>query len=497
MTHREIERSYTPPAEGELPDLTQLPGVARIVGPDVAELRATYFDTADLALTRAGVSLRRREGGPDEGWHLKVPAGSGRDEVQLPLTPELEPPRDLVDVVLAWTRGAPLEQVATIRTRRTTYPLLDDAGAVLAEVADDEVTGNAADGEPPVVWREWEVEIVDGRDDLLSDADELMASVGVAPSQVQRKIVGVLGDRLPPETRFPSAKPGKPAARVVQRRLAKQVAELLRRDSQIRRGEDEGVHRSRVACRRLRSALATFRPLLDREVTDPLRDEIKWLGLRLSDARDAKVVHERLTGLVQGEDRGVVAVQHRIDDAYARRREAADQEVASTLTSERYLDLLAALDRLAADPPWSEAAESSARSVLPKQVRKDWKRLRRRVEEIESAEDRDLAMHEARKAAKRLRYGAESLQPAWGKDAKRLVKASKKVTTLLGERQDTAMTRPDLVAIAAEAQAAGEDTFTVGRMHAREQWRAAEIDREFEDVWRRLRRRGRLREWLG
>ena len=77
---------------------------------------------------------------------------------------------------------------------------------------------------------------------------------------------------------------------MVQRRLAKQVAELLRRDSEIRRGKDEGVHRARVACRRLRSALATFRPLVDREVTDPLRDEIKWLGSRLAGARDTKVV---------------------------------------------------------------------------------------------------------------------------------------------------------------------------------------------------------------
>jgi CHAD domain-containing protein len=185
---------------------------------------------------------------------------------------------------------------------------------------------------------------------------------------------------------------------------------------------------------------------------------------------------------------------------YAQRRVTAGHEVSTTLTSQRYLDLLAALDRLAAEPPWTEAAESSARSVLPKRLRKDWKRLRRRVEEVEdveTAEDRDLAMHEARKAAKRLRYGAESLQPAWGKDAKRLVKATKKVTTLLGERQDTVMTRPDLLTISAEAQAEGEDTFTLGRLHAREQWRAAEIDREFEDVWRRLHQRGRLREWLG
>jgi CHAD domain-containing protein len=323
-----------------------------------------------------------------------------------------------------------------------------------------------------------------------------MASVGVSPSVVQRKIVAVLGDRLPPETQLRSAKPGKPADRVVQRRLVEQVAELLRRDSEIRRGEDEGVHRARVACRRLRSALATFRPILDREVTDPLRDEIKWLGSQLGDARDAKVARQRLMGLME-EEQGADAARHRIDDTYARRREAADQDVSATLTSQRYLDLLAALDRLAAEPPWTEAAESSARSVLPKRVRKDWKRLRRRVEETETAEDRDTAMHDARKAAKRLRYAAESLQPAWGKDAKRLVKATKHVTTLLGERQDTVMTRPDLVAIAAEAEAEGEDTFTFGRLHAREQWRAAEIDREFEDLWRRLRRRGRVREWLG
>ena len=84
---------------------------------------------------------------------------------------------------------------------------------------------------------------------------------------------------VPPRNAAAQGQAGKPAARAVQRRLAKQVAELLRRDSEIRRGEDEGVHRARVACRRLRSALATFRPLVDRDVTDPLRDEIKWLGL--------------------------------------------------------------------------------------------------------------------------------------------------------------------------------------------------------------------------
>jgi CHAD domain-containing protein len=483
MTHREIERAYAPAGEAGLPDLTALPGVARVGDPDVAELSATYVDTADLALARTGVSLRRRTGGHDAGWHLKVPAGRGRDEVQLPLTPARQPPRELRDAVQGWVRGAPLGVVATIETRRTTYPLLDAAGRVLAEVADDQVTGTPADSAPPVLWREWEVELVDGAPDLLEAADALMATVGVSPSAVQRKIVRVLGDRMPPGPRLRTPKAGKPAARVVQRRLAEQVAELLRRDHEIRRGRDEGVHRARVACRRLRSALATFRPLLDREITEPLRGEIRWLGTQLGGARDAKVVRDRLTKLVEDEEQVDGVARRRIDATYARRREAADRVVSTTLTSARYFELLDALDRLVAEPPWTGVAEADARDVLPRRVQRDWKRLRRRVDEVETAADRDLAMHEARKAAKRLRYAAEAVRPVWGKDAKRLVKATKRITTLLGERQDTVMSRAELAELTAEAQQAGEDTFTFGRLHAREEKRADDLDDEFSAVW--------------
>jgi len=499
MAHREIERTYAPTEGSGLPVLTRLPGVAAIGDPAAAEMSAAYFDTADLALTRAGVSLRRRAGGADQGWHLKVPAGRGRDEIQLPLTDEQQPPRELVAMVLGWTRGAPLGQVATIRTRRSTYPLLDGEGAVLAEVADDHVSGSAADGVASVAWREWEVELVDGTPDLLAAADELMATVGVSPSAVQRKIARVLGDRVPQRTRLPEAEAGKPAARAVQRRLADQVAELLRRDSEIRRGKDEGVHRARVACRRLRSALATFRPLVDRDVTDPLRDEIKWLGSQLAGARDTRVVRERLTDLLREEAPTAGAAQQRIDDTYVRRREVANHVVATTLASERYLDLLAALDRLVAEPPWTDAAQADAGDVLPPRVKKDWKRLRRRVASAQATEtegDRDLAMHEARKAAKRLRYGAEVLRPVSGKDAKRLVKAAKRLTTLLGERQDTVMSRACLADLASQADAAGEDSFVFGRLHAREERRAAELDEEFTEVWAKVRR-PRLRRWLG
>ena len=61
-----------------MPDLGGLPGVAAVAAPEEQELEATYFDTADLTLAKAGISLRRRTGGATPGWHLKLPMKQGR-----------------------------------------------------------------------------------------------------------------------------------------------------------------------------------------------------------------------------------------------------------------------------------------------------------------------------------------------------------------------------------------------------------------------------------
>lgn len=98
--HLEVEKKYAADDFFELPSLTDLvAGVADgrgavvdagspvVEGEAVSQrLAATYFDTADLRLAAAGLTLRRRTGGDDAGWHLKVPAGTGsRSEVRLPL----------------------------------------------------------------------------------------------------------------------------------------------------------------------------------------------------------------------------------------------------------------------------------------------------------------------------------------------------------------------------------------------------------------------------
>ena len=82
---RETERKYEAPPELELADPGRLFELA-VGSQDEAELDATYYDTADLRLARAGITLRRRVGGDDAGWHLKLPRDTDtRDELRMPL----------------------------------------------------------------------------------------------------------------------------------------------------------------------------------------------------------------------------------------------------------------------------------------------------------------------------------------------------------------------------------------------------------------------------
>src|SRR3954463_14778974 len=139
----EVEKKYVADDGFELPPLTELMagakgrrdgGVAPVVeGQPVRQrLEATYFDTADLRLASAGLALRRRTGGDDAGWHLKIPAGSAtRSEGPLPrgrAPPGRTPravPAQLQAMVWAQTFGAPLQPVARITTERTVHRLAD------------------------------------------------------------------------------------------------------------------------------------------------------------------------------------------------------------------------------------------------------------------------------------------------------------------------------------------------------------------------------------
>jgi CHAD domain-containing protein len=103
-------------------------------------------------------------------------------------------------------------------------------------------------------------------------------------------------------------------------------------------------------------------------------------------------------------------------------------------------------------------------------------------------------MHDVRKAAKRLRYALETVQPVWA-EAKTLHKKVKTITQVLGEHHDTVIARQDLVTIAAAAAAGGENAVTYGRLHHREEDLAGERERDFEHAWHAASRT-HLRAWL-
>ena len=114
--HLEIEAKYDLAAEADLPDLTEVEGVDAVRQQPAVTLTATYYDTADHALLRRGVTLRRREGGADEGWHLKVKVARGeRLELRRPLGRGAVPPTALTDLL---TVLAPTAQPAPGRDAR-------------------------------------------------------------------------------------------------------------------------------------------------------------------------------------------------------------------------------------------------------------------------------------------------------------------------------------------------------------------------------------------
>ncbi|WP_427136501.1 CYTH domain-containing protein [Pseudarthrobacter sp. S9] len=183
----ELERKYEVEQDAPLPELVMLAGVVRVGTPEEQNLDAVYFDTRDLTLAAHGITLRRRSGGDDAGWHLKLPLGAGERREMTEAVgndPDTAPGR-LRRPVLVHTRDRALVPVVRLSTRRTVLSLYGPADTVLAEFCDDRVEASTVLGQPESSsWREWEIELVDGRRDLLEAADTLLAASGVAASSV-------------------------------------------------------------------------------------------------------------------------------------------------------------------------------------------------------------------------------------------------------------------------------------------------------------------------
>lgn len=484
-----------------MPDLT-LAGLPVVERQRPVTLTATYYDTDDLRLARSKVTLRRRTGGKDAGWHLKMlddpKSPDVRSELQLPLTRSTTPPCELTELVAGLVRNAELLPLATMRTRRTPTVLSSRDRRTSLEIVDDVVT--VVDG--PVAgltYRELEVEALT-RGASLDLVGELLLQAGAAPGGHASKGARALGapDDLSPLVPLPvAADPADPAAMVVRNHLRVHAAALLAQDVRVRRDLPDSVHQFRVAARRLRSGLQAFAPLVEPEWSAHLRDELGWIAGVLGAARDAEVLEEHLFEAVRALppelDRaaGLVLIQ----DALDTRITEAEQQRRTAMSSRRYLDLLDALVAAAEVPRTTALGDQPADEVLPPLVRSRFKKLRRRADLLpDEIDGHDDDWHAARIAGKKARYVGEAVAPVFGDQARRYVRQMTRVTELLGEHQDCAIAA-DTVRSLVTRDTGPQAAFTLGALYAQQRERVQRIREEFVADWPTISSR-KWRRWL-
>lgn len=255
--------------------------------------------------------------------------------------------------------------------------------------------------------------------------------------------------------------------------LASQVAQLRLYDPLVRQDAPDAVHQMRVAVRRMRSALQAFGRILDRDQTRELTAELKWVAGELGGARDAEVMAERFAAILAEfpDELKLGPVEAAFTRSFECRQAEARDVALAALDSDRYLALHDRLDALLADPPVTTRASRKAKRELPKNVRRAYRRV------------------ESRKAAKRLRYATEAVEPTVSKPATRLRKRLKNVQQLLGDHQDTAVSRPALRELAAQAHLDGGNGFTYGLMYAAETARAEQAENNLPATWKQMRKR--------
>lgn len=453
------------------------------------ELSATYYDTPDLTLTRHRVTLRRRTGGGDEGWHLKLPGSVGRLELQAPLGDEI--PDKLITAVAGLVRRRELTPIARIDNRRQVILLRDSEGTAVVEFCDDRVsTDSFVPGGSASRWREWEAELVypelPHSYEALAEVSATCIAAGAVASSSSSKLARAVGPI--PDAWDRGVSPVRDA-------LGADLLQLLDHDPAARRITMTGVHQMRVAVRGLRSTISSYAAELDAETagTDldlaTLLDELKVLAAVLGKVRDIQVVDQRLGTIAAGYPEDVVSSQtrQRLRTELDAEEKRAGERLAAALVSDRYIDLVDGLHELVrvagTDPDAGRGIDDGPAPTMK------GKKQRRQAEELilrgvdrqfakfaktRTRTERDLASldltlsqreeltHVVRKRAKALRRNVGSLPDSSRLSVEPLRTACQRLHTVLGEVQDSVTARQWIRRIARRAESAGESTFGLG-----------------------------------
>jgi len=269
---KEQEDKFDVDSDWVMPQLAELLPDGGRLDHEVRKLDNTYFDTPGAGLRVFGITLRRRVGGSETGWQLKIPSGTARTELQSGSRAKTLP-RALAEGVEGLLAGESLDPVASIMTTRTAYQLRNADGELVLEVADDQVESGPPDGESTLhTWREVEVELGPaGKKKDLKRARNLLQAAGAAPSSSRTKLDRALGP-MSPDGQVSAVEAGT-VGELVAAYVVAQCEVLAGNDVGMRTGKP-AVHKTRVAARRLRSTLRMFDDVFDAGPAEEMDNEL-------------------------------------------------------------------------------------------------------------------------------------------------------------------------------------------------------------------------------
>ena len=436
--------------------LRQHPAVKQaLVGkPVTRRLTSIYYDTPELALLDADLSLRvRRMSG---GWFQAV-KGAGHSLAGLHQRMEWE---DIIahgapdfskitDPALTQVFDDPdlraaLRPIFTTDVRRTEWQLKPDPDSDI-EMALDLGELIVDDQREPIC--EVELELKAGAPVRLFEfALALLEDVPLWIENVSKAQRGYAHYRPQPSAarhaKDVRLKHGMSPAEACRTILWECLAHLQgNHDAVLHARDSEGIHQMRVALRRMRSAMAMFAAFMP--PADHLKEELGWLAGILGNARDLDVFLEETLPPLQA------AFDHPGMGELAKRAHQqahiAHAEVQSALESQRYQRLLLELGVWMERPVpgmKGQALAPFARDLLSRRYRQ-LRRRGRHCTELSAAE-----RHALRISAKKLRYAAEFLASLYKSEpAHPFLRQLTRLLGLLGDLNDLAVTERLLEAL--------------------------------------------------
>jgi CHAD domain-containing protein len=245
-----------------------------------------------------------------------------------------------------------------------------------------------------------------------------------------------------------------------------------------------------------------------------LSQELKWLGHSLGTVRDSDVrlqsLEDDCANLPATDATGSGVLMARARD----QQRTCHEELRETVSMERYLELLRALDALASGPGpgsdlvparlWALLSEPAAIGV-PSLAQRQWRALYKAVGHLGDEPD-DEALHRVRIQAKRLRYLSEVAAPVLGSPARaraatRTAKAATALQDVLGEFHDAVVTEQWLRETASRKTPRARTATQVatgiaaGQLIAVARERQRQRKQAWPAAWEQLDRPG-LRDWV-